>query len=203
MDGMVHERLSRAHSSDPGSEAASDVQQDLARDAAFAAMVDRNAALLYRVAFALLRHSQDAEDAVQETLLKLYRTGSWTQMQDEAAFLARSVWRVGLSRMSASGAKAMRYAEDIAEINPPSGARSPEDDAVDAAEQMLLRALIEQLPENFRQALVLSAIEGLGGHQVAELLGVPEATVRTRVMRAKQELRRRFVESNSRKEAGR
>jgi RNA polymerase sigma-70 factor (ECF subfamily) len=173
------------------------------REVAFAAVVDRHARLMYRVAFSLLKNSQDAQDAVQETLLKLYRGDAWRRMEDEKAFLARSVWRVGLNRLGTQSAKAMRHAEDVTEIGLASAELSPEERVVGAAERALLRRLIEELPENFRQALVLSAIEGMQSREVAEVLGVPEATVRTRVMRAKTELRRRFAELSERKEARR
>jgi RNA polymerase sigma-70 factor (ECF subfamily) len=97
----------------------------------------------------------------------------------------------------------MRHAEDVTEMGLASGELSPEDRVVGAAERALLRRLIDELPENFRQALVLSAIEGMQSREVAEVLGVPEATVRTRVMRAKTELRRRFAQLAERKEARR
>lgn len=182
-------------------QAADDARQE--REAAFAEVVDRHARLMYRVAFSLLRNAQDAEDAVQETLLKLYRGETWRQMDDEKAFLARSVWRVGLNRLGTQSAKAMRHAEDVTEMGLASGELSPEDRVVGAAERALLRRLIDELPENFRQALVLSAIQGMQAREVAEVLGVPEATVRTRVMRAKTELRRRFAQLAERKEARR
>jgi RNA polymerase sigma-70 factor (ECF subfamily) len=173
------------------------------REAAFAAVVDRNAALLYRVAFSLLKHPQDAEDAVQETLLKLYRGEAWRAMEDEKAFLARSVWRVGLNRFGGQGAKAMRNAADVAEMEIASGALTPEQNAVGAAEQALMRKLIEELPEGFRQALLLSAIEGMRSQEVAAVLGINEGTVRTRVLRAKAELRRMFLERTGRAKGGR
>ena len=71
------------------------------RDAAFARIVEEHARFLYRVANSVLRHPQDAEDAVQDALLKLYRGESWRGMQDERAFLARAVWRTALDRRSA------------------------------------------------------------------------------------------------------
>jgi RNA polymerase sigma-70 factor (ECF subfamily) len=174
-----------------------------AREAAFAALVDRHAALMYRVAFSLLKNPQDAEDAVQETLLKLYRGEAWRAMEDEKAFLARSVWRVGLNRLGSQGAKAMRNAADVAEIELASGALTPEENAVGVAERGLMRELIEELPEGFRQALVLSAIEGMRSQEVAEVLGINEGTVRTRVLRAKAELRRMFLERTAKTKGGR
>ena len=162
------------------------------RDAAFAAIVDRNARFLYKVAFNLLRNPEDAEDAVQDTFLKLYRGDAWLAMADEKAFLAKSVWRTGLDRLSTAGAKAMKNAEDVTEMEVSTNANTPEDDAIAGGQRRLMKSLIEGLPEELRQPLVLSAVEEMKGHEVAEILGIPEATVRTRIMRAKIELRKRF-----------
>jgi len=163
------------------------------RDAAFAALVDRHARFLYRVAFGLLRNQQDAEDAVQETLLKLYRGDAWLAIENEQAFLARSVWRAGLNRLTTAGAKAMRHAEDVSEMELASAGPNPEQQAMAGSERELMRSLIEELPETLRQPLLLSAVEGMRSPQVSEILEIPEGTVRTRVMRAKVELRRRFL----------
>jgi len=169
-------------------------QTQVERDAAFAALAQRHGRLLYRVAFGLLRNQQDAEDAVQETLLKLYRGDAWQAMEDEQAFLARSVWRAGLTRLGSAGAKAMRYAEDVTELELAQKGLNPEQAAMAGSERELMRRLVEGLPETLRQSLVLSAVEGMKSNQVAVILEIPEGTVRTRVMRAKAELRRRFSE---------
>jgi RNA polymerase sigma-70 factor (ECF subfamily) len=163
------------------------------RDAAFAALVDRHARFLYRVAYGLLRHAEDAEDAVQETLLKLYRNDAWQAMEDEKAFLARAVWRTGLDRLSTAGAKAMKNSEDVSEMELAGAGESPEDAALGASARAVMKALIAGLPEVLRQPLVLSAVEGMRSHEDAVVLGIPEGTVRTRVKRAKGELRERFL----------
>ena len=62
----------------------------------------------------------------------------------------------------------------------------------DHAERALLRRLIDGLPEELRQPLVLSAIEEMTSREVAIAMGIPEGTVRTRIMRARTELKRRF-----------
>src|ERR1700709_1530799 len=69
------------------------------RDEAFSRIVHQHARLMYRVAHSLLRHPQDAEDAVQDALLKLFRGNAWQSMQDERAFLARTVWRTAFDRL--------------------------------------------------------------------------------------------------------
>jgi RNA polymerase sigma-70 factor, ECF subfamily len=160
------------------------------RDRLFAVMAERNARLMFRVAHGLLRSVQDAEDAVQEALLKLYRTDGWMRMDDERAFLARTVWRVGLDVV----ARRPRPSESVETGEDELAARTatPEQRVADGHERALLRRLIEGLPEDLRQPLVLSAIEEMTSREVAAAMGIPEGTVRTRVMRAKAELKRRF-----------
>ena len=192
MDGIAQGLGATVDETDPQASAQPDRTE---RDAAFAALVDRHARFLYRVAFGLLRHAEDAEDAVQETLLKLYRNDAWQAMEDEKAFLARAVWRTGLDRLSTAGAKAMKNAEDVSEMEIASAGESPEETALGASARAVMKALIAGLPEVLRQPLVLSAVEGMRSHEVAVVLGIPEGTVRTRVMRAKAELRRRFLAS--------
>ena len=70
--------------------------------------------------------------------------------------------------------------------------KSPEERAAEGDERELLRQMIDTLPEDLRRPLVLSAIEEMTSVEVAVVLGIPEGTVRTRVMRAKAELKRRF-----------
>ena len=60
-----------------------------ARESRVAALVHRQSRFVFRIAYALLRNTHDAEDVVQETFLKLYSSGAWEQMNDERAFLAR------------------------------------------------------------------------------------------------------------------
>src|SRR5260221_1443237 len=71
----------------------------IAREGRFAALVERQARFVFRVAYALLRNPHDAEDVVQETFLKLYRTGAWERMQNEKGFLARTAWRIAVERL--------------------------------------------------------------------------------------------------------
>ena len=161
------------------------------RDRRFAEMAERQARFMFRVAHGLLRSVQDAEDAVQEALLKLYRTDGWLRMEDEKAFLARTVWRVGLD-VVARRPRLTEGLEDEAGREFAAGGESAEQSLVGHGERELLRRLIEALPEELRQPLVLSAIEEMTSREVAIAMGIPEGTVRTRVMRARAELKRRF-----------
>ena len=174
------------------------------RDERFEEMVARQARFMFQVAFGLLRNRQDAEDAVQEAFLKLYRGEAWLRMENEKGFLARTVWRVALDHLPKAAERMMDVSEMQLAANGASGltswanrtsraSRSPEQSAVEEDERAVLRRLIDGLPEDLRRPLVLSSMEEMTSREVAEVMGIPEGTVRTRVMRARTELRRRFV----------
>ena len=157
-------------------------------EAEFSALVERQGRVLYQVAYTVTRNSHDAEDAVQEAFLKLYRTGAWRGMDDEKAYLARTVWRIGVDRLLRR-----ETADGAVELDAlAAGGASPEFSVMRSAEEMRLRRLIDELPEELRLPLRLSALEEMSSREVGVVMGIPEGTVRTRLMRARAELRRRF-----------
>ena len=160
------------------------------REAAFATLVHRHSRYLFRVAVSLLRNPADAEDTVQEALLKLFRGEAWRDLTNERAFLAQTVWRVGLDRLhTRSSTQTLGPATEAALPDP---AHSPEQLSSDTEQRALLRRLIHALPEHLRQPLLLSSIDELTSAEIGAILHLPEGTVRTRLMRARTELRRRF-----------
>jgi RNA polymerase sigma-70 factor (ECF subfamily) len=161
------------------------------RDEQFEEMVGRQSRFMFQVAFGVLRNRQDAEDAVQEAFLKLYRGDAWLRMDNEKGFLARTVWRVALDHLPEAAERTLDVSEMELAASGGSGV-SPEQSAVDRNERAVLRRLIDGLPEELRQPLVLSSVEEMTSREVAEAMGIPEGTVRTRVMRARAELKRRF-----------
>ncbi len=154
----------------------------------FTQLVERQSRFVYRVAYAVLRQVQDAEDAVQETFLKLYRTGAWEEIVEEKAYLARVAWRIAVDKAAQRGGRA----EDEAMAELQDSGTSPEDDAIASARRKLLRRLIDALPEELRQPLILSALEEMNSREVGLAMGIPEGTVRTRMMRARAELKKSF-----------
>ena len=98
--------------------------QDHDQQATFTRLATEHARFLYRVAWSVLRHSEDAEDCVQEALLKLYRGESWRQMTNERAFLASVVWRLALDRRSARRPAAEEEAAAACRLAANTGVRS-------------------------------------------------------------------------------
>lgn len=161
-------------------------ETDTARGERFGEFVGRQSRFAFRVAYAVLRDASDAEDAVQETFLKLYRSGVWESIEDERAFLARAVWRVAVSRI-----RKVRHQAPDAEMA--STEASPEQAAIDADFNARVHRMVDALPEDLRQPLALSAIEEMTSRQIAEVMGIAEGTVRTRLMRARELLKKKLA----------
>jgi RNA polymerase sigma-70 factor, ECF subfamily len=156
------------------------------RDERFTDLVHRQAKFVFRVAFALLRNSHDAEDVVQETFLKLYRSSAWMEMRDERAFLARTAWRMAADRLP-------RTRVSTPDPEMPSPGRSPESEAIASDLAQNVHRLVDGLPEELRQPLALSTVEELSSVEIAEAMGIPEGTVRTRILRARQMLKQKLA----------
>lgn len=158
-------------------------------DAEFTALVHRRSRFVFRVAYAVLRNAYDAEDVVQEVFLKLYRNGGWQGLRDEQAFLARVAWRIAVDRLP----KHSEPDQELLSEDP-----SPETLAIDRDWNHKVHRMIDGLPEELRQPLALSTIQELTSSEIAQIMGIPEGTVRTRVLRARQLLREKLAALESR-----
>lgn len=152
-------------------------------EARFADLVARQSRFVYRVAYAVLRNPQDAEDVVQDTFFKLHRNGAWQQMDNECAFLATTAWRLAVDRIP-RGRVAFSREPAVA---------SHEQSVIDGDLEALVHRLMDALPEELRRPLALSAIDELTSREIAALLEIPEGTVRTRLMRARQVLKEKLA----------
>lgn len=157
------------------------------REARFAALVERQSRFVYRVAYAVVRNPHDAEDAVQETFLRLYRTGAWEGMRNEKAFLSRTAWRVAVNRLPK-----VRY-EELSPGLSSDHMQGPEDALITADWNAIVHRLVDALPEDLRQPLALSTVEELTSREIAQVMGIAEGTVRTRLMRARRILKQKLA----------
>jgi RNA polymerase sigma-70 factor (ECF subfamily) len=153
------------------------------REAQFEALVERQSRFVYRVAFAVLRNAHDAEDVVQDAFLKLYRLDAWQAMNDERAFLARTAWRLAVDK---------RRRAPLLNLDLPS-IQNPEDAALASDWNSRIHSMIDALPEDLRQPLALSSLEEMNSREIAAIMGIPDGTVRTRLVRARQLLRQKLA----------
>lgn len=144
--------------------------------------VHQHARFVFKVAYGVLRNSHDAEDVVQEVFLRVHRKGT-KGVHDLPAWLATITFRLALDRARKPEAL------DITEFELPTSEPDAEHVAMHRQQIDRVHRLIAALPEDLRYPLVLSALEELNSRQIGEVLGIPESSVRGRLMRARQILK--------------
>jgi len=166
-------------------------------DGALEQLVREHSRLVYRVAYAILRRHHDAEDATQETFLRVLRYRSkLATVEDPKTWLARIAWRVAVDRSKKHGRTRETLWDDpdvpSAEV---ASSEAPADETLQGAQvAAFLEELIAALPIKLRQPLVLSTVEEMLPREVAATLGINEAAVRSRVFRARQILKEKLAE---------
>jgi len=138
---------------------------------------------LYREAWALCGSSHDAEDLVQETFARVFARPRRLHREDELPYLLtamRNTYLTGL-RTRERRPQTVELPAEASET-----LRSPRAGPEAAFEQRELLATIAALPPDFRDAIVAIDLVGLSYREAALLLGVPEATITTRLHRARQ-----------------
>lgn len=175
-------------------------------EAEFAGLVERQWRFACRVAWAVLRQAQDAEDAAQEAFLKIWRAQAWRGLRDERAYVARAAWRAAVDRVRDSPLRLRSgplrgHGPDLSPEEIADQAQGPEEIAVAANWELTVHRLMDSLPEDLRQPLALSA--DMNSREIAGAMGIAEGTVRTRLMRARQILREKIAAIEERRYAGR
>ena len=165
--------------------------------AAFEALMRRHNRALFRTARAILRDDAEAEDALQEAYLQVYRAiGSYRAEAKLSTWLARIVANEALMRVRKRTRRAAivplqpgTSEDEVNEIPDHNMDETPERSAQRSEMRRLLEAEIDSLPDDYRVVFVLRAVEELSVEETAEALGIPQATVRTRLFRARSLLR--------------
>lgn len=166
--------------------------------AAFEALMRRHNRTLFRTARAILRDDAEAEDALQEAYLQAYhalpgfraeaRFSTWMVriVANEALMRLRKETRRAqiVPMQSADATPGLEELADTAMEN-----NRPEPSAERAEMRRLLERQIDLLPDAYRTVFMLRAVEELPAEEVASVLQIPEATVRTRFFRARSLLR--------------
>jgi len=158
-------------------------------------LVAQHSLMAFRIAYSILRNHHDAEDAVQECFLRVLKhLKRMHQVRNPKTWLARIAWTTALDRR-ASRARVMMN-EDASEA---AGLSQIPDQGLAADEQLagrqmqkLLEQMIATLPEELRYPLELSTVQELNSAEIAEIMHIPEGSVRTRLMRARQRLKERL-----------
>lgn len=146
---------------------------------------------LYSFALKLTRAKEDAEDLVSETLLRAFQR--WEQYRigtNIRAWLFTILFRVFVSRKRRLDAREVQPLEDDdgRELFEAVGDEDPEATFWDSFLDEKVVASIANLPEEYRETIVMSDLHGLKYSEIATALAVPEGTIKSRLFRARRML---------------
>jgi RNA polymerase sigma-70 factor (ECF subfamily) len=159
----------------------------------FESLVRAHARFVFKIAYVKLRHTEDAEDVVQETFLRALRSGKADGIENMRAWLARIAWRLALDRVRhRSGRIGRERPVDLLAALPASGPGA-EESLLNTEKLRLLELLLQDIPRGLREALLLFTVEGMTTEEVAEVLGTSTSSVRNRVNRARNRLKERLA----------
>lgn len=152
---------------------------------AFGELIREEQEYLYRVAFLHTGREDDALDAVQESVLKAYKSlKTLREPQYFRTWLTRIV--INTARDITKRQKVYTDLEDLEELAAPQGL-SPD-------ERMDLYAALERLPETYQDVIRLKYFDGLTTREIAQKLNAPEGTVSSWLHRAIEKLRQELKE---------
>ena len=164
---------------------------------AFESLMGQMEALVWRVCWHYTGSREDAADCGQETMVRIWR--GLSSFHFECAF-ETWVYRVAanccldfLRKRKRDKAESLEPLREQG-FDPPDPAPDTEEQALRKEEHARLRAAVAALPEDQRDALVLTQLEGRSYEEAARLLETTEGTVKSRVARARDKLKRIFAE---------
>ncbi|MBR6578658.1 MAG: sigma-70 family RNA polymerase sigma factor [Clostridia bacterium] len=171
---------------------------------AFEQIVLQTERAVYNLALSIVKKKEDAEDVTQETYLRLWRAASELKLESSlklyilrtARNLALDLIRKNSKRdeidtviLDAEG----EFEIDIADDSPDS---RPDESYLRKIEKEVVRQSIEELPSAAREMIVLRDIEGLSYTEIAEMLGLAEGTLKSKLFRARERLRKIILSKN-------
>ena len=148
---------------------------------------------LYRLALRITLNPAEAEDVVQETMMKVWnRRDEWERLESIEAFCLTICRNLSLDKLRRMDNQAQTL---DATIDPSDSrvASNPEEQTVQRDHVQLVRQLIDQLPEKQRSVMQLRDIEGKSYRDIATILQISEEQVKINIFRARKTIKERFL----------
>jgi RNA polymerase sigma-70 factor (ECF subfamily) len=167
---------------------------------AFRQLVERYQGAVYNLAYRMLGDPGDAEDAAQEIFVRIYR-----QLGRYDPARKFSTWTLAIATNYCIDQLRRRRMQlvPLENIIPWARAREagPEGEAITQEQRDEVQRLITQLPEKYRAPLVLRYFDELSCAEIADVLGMPEGTVKTQIHRARKALGKLLAEGEEARDA--
>ena len=155
--------------------------------------------ILFRLALRITQNRADAEDVVQETMMKVWnRRGEWQQIESMEAFCLTVCRNVSLDKLRRVDRQVLSLEDTPTEAGgfdpiDHSHSANPEQQAVQRDRLQQVRRIISQLPEKQRSCIQLRDIEGKSYRDIATILGITEQQVKVNIFRARQTVKEKMM----------
>lgn len=170
---------------------------------AFEQIVLSTESSVYNLALSILKKKEDAEDVTQETYLRLWRTISEASIESPKSYILRTARNLALDVIR----KNSRHEDvdtviqgtdgevevDIEDTDP---ASRPDLAYLQKVQKEVVRQSINELPTSARELIILRDLEGLPYSEISELLGISEGTLKSKLFRARERLRKIILSKN-------
>jgi len=171
---------------------------------AFEQIVLQTERAVYNLALSIVKKKEDAEDVTQETYLRLWRAASELKLEGSLKlYILRTARNLALDLIRKNSKRQEtdtvildaegEFEIDIADDSPDS---RPDESYLRKVEKEVVRQSIEELPSAAREMIVLCDIEGLSYAEIAEMLGLAEGTLKSKLFRARERLRKIILSKN-------
>lgn len=146
---------------------------------------------LFRIAFCITRSREEAEDVVQDVMLKVWdRPENWKEVDSTEAYCCRMARNISLGRLALKG----NHTEELNGQQVSVGRADLPNERVEKEESLgMLRKLIARLPEAQRMVVQLRDVEGMSYQEIARVLEVSEEWVKVNLFRARKEIKGLFL----------
>ena len=148
---------------------------------------------LFRMALRITQNREEAEDVVQETMIKVWnRRDQWPQLDSIEAFCLTICRNLSLDKLRRMDNQAQSLGDDI-DMTDLSHSSNPEQMTIQRDRSRMVRQLINELPERQRTCMQLRDIEGKSYRDIAQILDITEQQVKINIFRARQAVKERYL----------
>jgi len=152
---------------------------------------------LFRLALRITLNREDAEDAVQETMIRVWKKrDTWDKIDSMEAFCFTTCRNMAIDKTRRAGNNDTSLEEIKQNGAAPLYAATPEDKAVNKDRVNVIKTIIDSLPEKQKTAVQLRDFEGKSYKEIAQIMEITEDQVKVSIFRARQTIKQKFIETD-------
>ncbi len=150
--------------------------------------------VLYRLALRITLQHEDAEDIVQDTLMKVWnKRDDWDQIDNIEAYALTITRHLALDKLKRADSRITSI--DATEVSESAQVNNPYNRIIDSDRLQLVKKLMDELPEKQRSCMQLRDFEGKTYREIAAIMTISEEQVKVNIFRARQSVKQKFQEA--------